>query len=133
MPDHLARLKLADLFLDTYPYNAHASAVDALKVGVPVLTLLGQSFAARVAASLLKAIDLPELITHSQAEYESLAIELATHPEKMEELRKRLLQNSQTKPLFNTATYTKHVENAFKQMYDRYQAKLAPANLDITT
>ena len=132
MPDHLARLKLADLFLDTYPYNAHASAVDALKVGVPVLTLLGQSFAARVAASLLKAIDLPELIAHSQAEYESLAIELATHPEKMEELRKRLSQNSQTRPLFDTATYTRHVENAFKQMYDRYQAKLAPANLDIT-
>lgn len=131
MPDHLARLQLADLFLDTYPYNAHASAVDSLKAGIPVLTLLGNSFAARVAASLLKAIALPELITHSQAEYESLAIDLATHPEKIDDLKKRLLIHSRTQPLFDTALYTKHIEAAFKQMYARYQAKLAPENIDI--
>lgn len=131
MPDHLARLQLADLFLDTFPYNAHASAVDSLKAGTPVLTLLGNSFAARVAASLLKAIALPELITHSQAEYESLAIELATHPEKIDDLKKRLLLNSLTQPLFDTALYTKHIEAAFKQMYARHQAKLAPTNFDI--
>jgi predicted O-linked N-acetylglucosamine transferase (SPINDLY family) len=131
MPDHLARLQLADLFLDTFPYNAHASAVDSLKAGTPVVTLLGNSFAARVAASLLKAIDLPELITHSQSEYESLAIELATHPEKIGDLKKRLLINSRTQPLFDTALYTKHIEAAFKQMYARHQAKLAPTNFDI--
>jgi protein O-GlcNAc transferase len=131
MSDHLARLQLADLFLDTYPYNAHASALDSLKSGMPVVTLLGTTFAARVAASLLTAIDLPELITHSQAEYEALAIEMGTHPEKMNDLKKRLLINSRTKALFDTALYTKHIEAAFKQMYARHQAKLAPANLNI--
>lgn len=131
MPDHLARLRLADLFLDTHPYNAHASAVDSLKAGIPVITLLGNSFAARVAASLLKAIALPELITHSQSEYESLAIDLATHPEKIDDLKKRLLTHSRTQPLFDTALYAKHIEAAFKQMYARYQAKLAPENIDI--
>lgn len=131
MPDHLARLGLADLFLDTYPYNAHATAVDSLKAGTPVLTLLGNSFAARVGASLLKAIDLPELITGSQADYEAIAIDLATHPEKMNMLKKRLLANRQTQTLFNTALYTQHIEAAFKQMYARHQAKQAPMNFEI--
>ena len=131
MPDHLARLGLADLFLDTFPYNAHATAVDSLKAGTPVLTLLGNSFAARVAASLLKAIDLPELITDSQVNYEALAIDLATRPEKINALKKRLWANRQTQTLFNTVLYTQHIEAAFKQMYARHQAKLAPIHLEI--
>jgi len=131
MPDHLARLILADLFLDTYPYNAHATAVDSLKAGTPVLTWIGKSFAARVAASLLNAIGLPELITHSQEEYEALAIELATQPIKIKQIKDKLAANRQSYPLFNTPLYTRHIEAAFKQMYAHHQAKLAPAQIDI--
>ena len=131
MPDHLARLMLADLFLDTYPYNAHATAVDSLKAGTPVLTWIGKSFAARVAASLLNAIGLPELITHSQEEYEALAIELATQPIKIEQIKERLATNRQSYPLFNTPLYTRHIEAAYMEMYARYQSKLAPVDIDI--
>ena len=129
MPDHLARYALADLFLDTFPYNAHATAVDSLKAGTPVLTWIGQSFAARVAASLLNAIGLPELIAHSQEEYESFAIDLASHPERMRELKERLLAHRQSKPLFNTTLYTRHIEAMFIQMHARHMAKLAPDHL----
>ena len=131
MPDHLARYALADLFLDTFPYNAHATAVDSLKAGTPVLTWIGKSFAARVAASLLNAIGLPELIAHSQEEYESCAIELASHPERMRALKERLFVNRQSKPLFNTALYTQHIEAMFIQMHARHAAKLAPDHLYI--
>ena len=129
--EHLARHALADLFLDTFPYNAHTTASDALWVGLPVLTLIGQSFAARVAASLLNAIDLPELITHSQAEYESLAIELATHPEKLAQIKQKLEMNRLTKPLFDTPRYTKHIEAAYTLMYERYHSGLPPDHLYI--
>jgi predicted O-linked N-acetylglucosamine transferase (SPINDLY family) len=131
MPDHLARLMLADLFLDTHPYNAHATAVDSLKAGTPVLTWIGKSFAARVAASLLNAIGLSELITHSQEEYEALAIELATQPIKIKQIKERLAANRQSCPLFNTPLYTRHIEAAYMQMYARYQSKLAPVHIDI--
>ena len=131
MPDHLARLMLADLFLDTHPYNAHATAVDSLKAGTPVLTWIGKSFAARVAASLLNAIGLSELITHSQEEYEALAIELATQPIKIKLIKERLAANRQSCPLFNTPLYTRHIEAAYMQMYARYQSKLAPVHIDI--
>ena len=124
--EYLASYALADLFLDTFPYNAHTTASDALWAGLPVLTLIGQSFAARVAASLLNAIDLPELITHSQAEYESLAIELATHPEKLAQIKQKLEMNRLTKPLFDTPRYTKHIEAAYTLMYERYHSGLPP-------
>jgi predicted O-linked N-acetylglucosamine transferase (SPINDLY family) len=129
--EHLARHALADLFLDTFPYNAHTTASDALWAGLPVLTLIGQSFAARVAASLLNAIDLPELITHSQAEYESLAIELATDPDKLAQIKQKLEMNRLTKPLFDTPRYTKHIEAAYTLMYERYHSGLSPDHLYI--
>ncbi|QWD05861.1 tetratricopeptide repeat protein [Polynucleobacter paneuropaeus] len=129
--EHLARHALADLFLDTFPYNAHTTASDALWAGLPVLTLIGQSFAARVAASLLNAIDLPELITHTQAEYESLAIELATHPERLAQIKQKLQIHRLTKPLFDTPRYTKNIEAAYAQMYERSQAGLPPDHLYI--
>ncbi|MBT8567756.1 tetratricopeptide repeat protein [Polynucleobacter paneuropaeus] len=129
--EYLASYTLADMFLDTYPYNAHTTASDALWAGLPVLTLMGESFAARVAASLLNAIDLPELITHSQAEYESLAVELATHPEKLLQIKRKLQDNRLTKPLFDTPRYTKNIEAAYTQMYGRYQAGLPPDHLYI--
>lgn len=130
LPEHLARLRLADLFLDTLPYNAHATAIDALWAGLPVLTRIGNAFAGRVAASLLKAIDLPELITHSDDEYEALAIELALNNDKLFAIREKLARNRLTKPLFDTPRYTKNLEAAYEQMYRRYQAGQPPDHID---
>ncbi len=111
--DHLARHRLADLFLDTLPYNAHTTASDALWAGLPVLTQIGSTFAGRVAASLLNAINLPELITETPEEYERLAIDLATHPEKLAAIKRKLANNRLTTPLFNTRLFTRHIEAAY--------------------
>ena len=125
LEDHLARYRLADLFLDTYPYNAHTTAVDSLKAGVPVLTMMGNSFASRVAASLLNAIDVPELITDSQEEYEALAIELARNPQKLASIKQKLADNRLTTPLFDTPIFAKNLEAAYIQMYEQHQADLS--------
>ncbi len=114
LAEHLARQRQADLFLDTFYYNAHTTASDALWAGLPVLTCLGDAFAGRVAASLLTAVGLPELITHSHAEYESLALALATRPEQLAALRQKLAVNRTTQPLFDTARFTRHIEAAYK-------------------
>jgi predicted O-linked N-acetylglucosamine transferase (SPINDLY family) len=127
LTEHLARHKVADLFLDTLPYNAHTTASDALWAGLPVLTCVGESFASRVAASLLNAIELPELVTETQTEYEALAIELATSPTKLKEIKEKLRRNRFTTPLFDTTLFTSHIEAAYKNMYEQYQADL-PAN-----
>ena len=131
MADHLARYSLADIFLDTYPYNAHTTAVDSLKSGVPVITLIGQSFASRVAASLLNAIGIPELITISQNSYENLAIELAKNPQKLLEIKRKLLNSRFTAPLFDTPLFTKNLEAAYSKMYSNYQAGLEPNHIKI--
>ena len=130
-PEHLARHQVADLFLDTLPYNAHTTASDALWVGLPVLTCMGKSFASRVAASLLNAIELPELITTTQEQYEAKAIELATNPEKLKDIKNKLERNRLTTALFDTPRFTKHIETAYKQMYERYQSNLQPNNIYI--
>ena len=122
---------MADLFLDTLPFNAHTTAVDALKGGLPVLTLLGETFAGRVAGSVLNAIDLPELITHSQEEYESLAIELGTNPALLKKIKEKLITNQATTPLFNTPLFTRHIEAAYSKMYQRYQLDQAPDHIYI--
>jgi len=124
LPEHLARHKLADLFLDTLPYNAHTTASDALWAGLPVLTCMGEGFASRVAASLLMAIKLPELIVSSQDQYEAMAIELATNPVKLKAIRARLERNRLITALFNTQRFTKHIEEAYTQMYERYHNDL---------
>jgi len=124
MGEYLARYKACDLFLDTYPYNAGTTASDALWMGLPVLTLSGKSFASRVAASLLTAIGLPELITTTQADYEALAIELASNPERLAEIKQKLANNRLSTPLFDTPLFTKNLEKAYIQMYDRYLAGL---------
>ena len=118
--EYLARYRVCDLFLDTAPYNAGTTASDALWVGLPVLTLLGSSFAGRMAASLLNAIDLPELITCSQEEYEQLAIELASNPNRLAEIKYRLIQNRLSSPLFNTPFFTKNLETAYVKIYEKY-------------
>ena len=131
LSDHLSRIRLADLFLDTFPYNAHTTSNDALRVGLPVLTLMGKSFASRVAASLLNAVDLPELITHSQEEYESLAIGLASNPEKLKKLRNKLLDTLPGSYLTDTKRFTKNLELAYQEMYRRSQEGLSPDNIYI--
>ena len=126
---HLNRIRLADLFLDTLPYNAHTTSIDALRMGIPVLTCLGKSFASRVAASLLNAVNLPELITNTPKEYESLAIELATNPEKLKAIKDKLADNLPTAPLFDTKRFTKNIESAYTQMYERSQQGLEPDHI----
>ena len=131
LPDHLARLRLADLFLDTWPYNAHTTASDALWAGLPVLTCIGETFAGRVAASLLTAIGLPELIVLTPQEYETLAIELATNEAKLENIKRKLGKNRLTTPLFDTQLFTRHIEAAYAAMYERYQSDLTPDHIYI--
>jgi predicted O-linked N-acetylglucosamine transferase (SPINDLY family) len=120
MSDHLARLKVADLFIDTLPYNAHTSASDGLWVGLPFLTLAGDTFASRVGASMLNAIGLPELITHSENEYKNKAIELATNSTLLKEIKKKLERNKLSKPLFDAKLFTKNVESAYIIMHEKY-------------
>jgi predicted O-linked N-acetylglucosamine transferase (SPINDLY family) len=129
MGDHLARYSLADIFLDTHPYNAHTTTIDSLKAGVPVITLMGQSFAGRVAASLLNAIGLPELVTNSQDDFVSLAVDMATSPGKLKNVREKLMQNQETTPLFNTPLFTENLERAYKKIMERYWADLAPEHI----
>jgi len=126
LPDHLARHRCADLFLDTLPYNAHTTASDALWAGLPVLTQIGETFAGRVAASLLTAIGLPELITSTPKGYEDLAIELATNPEKLVTIKCKLAENRLATPLFNTQAFTLDIERAYAAIYERYQRGLPP-------
>jgi protein O-GlcNAc transferase len=131
MAQHLARHKCADLFLDTLPYNAHTTASDALWAGLPVLTRMGESFASRVAASLLNAIGLPELITTSAAEYERMAIDLAQNPVKLAAIKQKLSDNRLTMPLFDSQLYAKHLEAAYTAMHERYQSGLPAAPIRI--
>jgi protein O-GlcNAc transferase len=128
---HLARLSLADLFLDSLPYNAHTTASDALWAGVPLLTCQGRAFAGRVAASLLGAIGLPELITGDLAAYEALALRLAREPARLGGLRDRLAQNRATHPLFDTDRFRRHIESAYRQMWEIAERGEAPRHFSI--
>lgn len=129
LADHLARHRAADLFLDTIPFNAHSTAVDALWAGLPVVTRLGESFAGRVAASLLHAVGLPELIATTADDYERLAVELGSDGAKLQALKQRLADNRLTAPLFATARFTRAVEDAFVEMHQRHRAGLPPDHL----
>ena len=128
---HLERHRLADLFLDTRIYNAHTTASDALWAGVPVLTCIGEAFPARVAASLLQAIGLPELVTHSLEEYEALAVRLATRPVELAGLRAKLADHRLRMPLFDTERFTRHLERAYELMWERHVQGLPPAPLQV--
>jgi predicted O-linked N-acetylglucosamine transferase (SPINDLY family) len=122
---------LADLFIDSLPYGAHTTASDALWAGLPVLTCLGKSFVGRVAASLLCAIKLPELIAKNCIEFEEMAVELAHDPEKLQGFKKRLELNRLTTPLFDTQLFTRNIERAYQKMMERHQMGLPPDHLDI--
>lgn len=128
--EHLARQRLADLFLDTLPYNAHTTASDALWAGLPLVTCRGDSFAARVAASLLQAADLPELVTQSLAQYEALAVRLATQPEALREVRVKL-EGVRASRLFDTPRFARHLERAYQAMWRIHAAGEPPQPIDV--
>lgn len=130
--DHLARLRLADLFLDTLPFNAGTTASDALWAGVPVLTCVGEAFAARMAGSLLHAVGLPELVTHSIEAYEAKARHLASTPNELAEIRARLASQRLAAPLFNTGRFCRHLEAAYGQMWASHQRGEAPTTFNIS-
>lgn len=128
---HLARHRLADLFLDTLPYGAHTTASDALWAGLPLLTCRGKSFAGRVAASLLEAVALPELITASLERYEALALELARNPSLLAGYRERLARNRLTQPLFDTELFCRHLEAAYETMWQRLHDGKEPRSFSV--
>ena len=131
LSDHLMRYQSADLFLDTFPYGAHTTASDALWAGLPVLTRPGKSFASRVAASLLHAMELPQLVTSTPEDYESLAIRLANDPVKMAELKIKISDSRFKTSLFDTSLYTHHIESAYQATYNRYHTGLPPDHIYI--
>lgn len=131
LDEHLARHRLADLFIDTFPCNAHTTASDALWAGLPVLTRPGKSFASRVAASLLTTIGLPELITETQEQFEARAIELATHSESLCQIKQLLEKQRVESPLFDAVAFSGHLEAGFEAMYERHHAGLPPASISL--
>jgi len=130
--DHLARQRLADLFIDTLPYNAHTTASDALWAGLPVLTCSGISFPARVAGSLLHAIGLPELVTGSLEEYKARALGFARDPETLRAVRDKLARNRLTMPLFDSARSCRDIEAAYIRMWTMHQEKQAPRGFAVS-
>jgi predicted O-linked N-acetylglucosamine transferase (SPINDLY family) len=129
--EHLARQRLADLFLDTLPYNAHTTASDALWMGLPLVTCPGSTFPSRVAASLLKAIGIPELIAPSLAEYEALALKLAREPQTLAALKAKLAVNRDTQPMFDTARFARYLESAYTTMWERQQRGDEPESFTV--
>lgn len=127
---HVARQRHADLFLDTFPYNAHTTGSDALWVGLPIVTLAGDTFASRVAAGLLQAAGVPELVTRSPADYESLALALARDPAQFATVKARLKDVRRSR-LFDTSRFCGHIERAYATMYERWMRGEAPASFDI--
>ena len=119
---HLGRLQLADLALDTYPYTSHTTASDALWAGVPLVTRLGDTFASRVAASVVHAAGLPELVTQTPEDYYRLALELATQPDRLAEMKSRLAANRMSCPLFDSARFTHDLERLYQRMWTDYRA-----------
>ena len=126
-PEHLARLSLADICLDTLPFNGGTTSSDALWAGVPLITCAGRSFAARMSGSLLRAVGVPELITHSLTEYERLALLLARDPVRLPQVRTKLALNRLSAPLFDTDRFRRHLEALYTTMMERHRQGLRPA------
>ena len=131
LPEHLARHRLADLFIDTHPYGAHTTASHALWAGLPVLTQRGEPFVSRVSASILHAARLPELVVESLDAYEALALDLARHPDRLDALRRKRAANRPTAPLFDSERYRRHVEQAYLQMIERQRNGQPPSSFDV--
>ena len=131
LAEHLSRHCYADLFLDTFNYNAHTTASDALWAGLPVVTRLGNTFSSRVGGSLLRAAGLDELITDSDEAYEQLALELAQDTSRLTDIRKGLEDRRAKAPLFDTARFTRDIEAAYEATYDRYLRGKAPEHITV--
>jgi protein O-GlcNAc transferase len=131
MQDHLARQRLADLFVDTLPYNAHTTASDALWAGLPLVTCTGNTFPGKVASSLLNAVGMPELITERLEDYEALCLQLATSPAMLADIRARLARNRSAFPLFDTRRFCAHIESAYTEMWERSRRGEAPAGFAV--
>jgi predicted O-linked N-acetylglucosamine transferase (SPINDLY family) len=129
--EHLARHRLADLFLDTWPYNAHATASDALFAGLPIVTTPGNSFAGKVGASLLSAVGLSDLDAPDLAAYEALALQLAKEPEKLADCKARLERQRLTAPLFAADAYVRHLEAAYADMHGRWRTGTPPQSFAV--
>lgn len=128
---HLARHGQADLFLDSFPYGAHTTANDALWAGLPMITLVGETFVSRVGGSLLHALGLPELVTTSIEDYEALALKLATTPAFLADIRERLARQRRTAPLFDTSRTVRHLEQAYRVMHERHHRGEPPASFNV--
>ena len=131
LEEHLERYKSADLFLDTFPWPAHTTCSDSLRNGLPVLTLQGESFASRVSSSMVEVAGLKELITHSLKEYEDMAVELASDLSRLKNIKKKLETNKDKSPLFDTKLLTSHIEQAYLEMYKKYNESKKPENIEI--
>jgi protein O-GlcNAc transferase len=129
--EHLARLKMADLFLDTHPYNAHATAMDALWAGLPLLTYAGQSFAGRVGASLLTTVDMPELLAQGPGQYEEMAVQLAGDVHRLAAIRQKLAQRRDQTPSLHGRYFAHHLEAAYAAMYAQHQSGALPTSVRI--
>jgi predicted O-linked N-acetylglucosamine transferase (SPINDLY family) len=129
--EYLGRFRLADLFLDTSPYNAHTTASEALWMGLPLLTRIGDTFAGRVAASVLRAAGVPELITHTPEEYEALAVRLAREPALLSAIKRKIEDNRATCPLFDTPRFTRHLEAAYLGMWQRHLRGQPPESFSV--
>ena len=129
--DHLVRYKMADLFLDTFPFNGHTTACDALYLGVPLLTITGKSIASRVGASLLTNLDVKELITYNNNDYEEKAIFLAKNPNKLNLIQEKILKNKVIKPLFNSKLSTIFLEKGYKEIYFKYKSGIIPHSFEV--
>ncbi|HQR50143.1 MAG TPA: tetratricopeptide repeat protein [Methylophilaceae bacterium] len=128
---HLARHRCADLFLDTLPYNAHTTTSDALWMGLPLVTCAGETFAARVAGSLLRAAGFPQLVTGNLHDYQALALRLATSPDELHALRTVLAQQCDTAPLFDTPRFARHLQQAYRAMWQRYASGQPPQAINL--
>jgi predicted O-linked N-acetylglucosamine transferase (SPINDLY family) len=131
MADHLARHRAADVFLDTLPFNAQTTAVDALWAGLPVLTCLGEASFARVAGSVLMALGMDELVTKDWQAYEAQAVRIGLESGYAKSLKDKLERNRKEAPLFDTARLTRHMESAYEQMHERVQQGLEPQGFEV--
>jgi len=128
---HLSRLKFADIFLDTYPYGAHTTCSNALRMCLPVITIAGDSFASRVSASLLNSTNLNELITETLKDYEKLAINLSNDEKLLTELKEKIKLQISKSNLFKPKTFTRNLERAFKRIYENYLEGRPPKNIEL--
>ena len=131
LENHLERIKFGDLFLDTFPYSAHTTCSDALRVGLPVLTLIGNSFASRVASSLLNTVKLEELVTKNIDEYEMIANKIVNDTKYFKKIKNKLKENLYNSPLYDAQLFTKNLEQGYEKIFQNYKNNQTLKNFEI--